>query len=171
MKVKPLSEYHTAYLCVGSNLGNKLENCRRGIAALTRDASTRLVNRSRIYQTEPVDYRNQDWFVNYAVKIATLLEPLDLLDRLKAIEHEAGRKSDPVRFGPRILDLDIIFYDKMILDHPSLAIPHPRMHKRRFVLKPLCDIDPRIPHPILKRTVQFLLEELDNTGQRITVFT
>ncbi|MEJ2285220.1 MAG: 2-amino-4-hydroxy-6-hydroxymethyldihydropteridine diphosphokinase [Desulfobacterales bacterium] len=79
MKDKTLSEYNTPYLCVGSNLGNKLENCRRGIAALTRDASTRLVNRSRIYQTEPVDYRNQDWFVNYAVKIATLLEPLDLL--------------------------------------------------------------------------------------------
>ena len=171
MNVEHLSRYHTAYLCVGSNLGNKLENCRRGIAALIRDDSTRLIDRSRIYRTEPVDYRDQDWFVNYAVKIATLLGPLALLDRLKAIEHDAGRMPDPVRFGPRILDLDIIFYDKMILDHPSLAIPHPRMHKRRFVLKPLCDIDPHIHHPVYLRTVQSLLEDLDETNQRITEIT
>ena len=166
-----MAEYHTAYICVGSNLGNKLENCRRGIAALTRDESTRLIDRSLIYQTEPVDYRHQDWFVNYAVKIATLLEPLALLDRLKAIEHDAGRMPAAVRFGPRILDLDIIFYDNLVLEHGPLMIPHPRMHKRRFVLKPICDIDPHIIHPVFRRTVQSMLEELDEADQRITEIT
>lgn len=164
-------EFHTVYICVGSNLGNKLENCRQGVAALIQDRSARLIDSSPVYQTEPVDYRDQDWFINYVVKIETLLDPLDLLHRLKSIERTVGRTQNSVRFGPRVLDMDIIFYDELVMEHRMLVIPHPRMYKRRFVLKPLCDIDPRIFHPILKRTVQSLLEELDKTGQRITVFT
>ena len=164
-------EHHTAYICAGSNLGDKLENCRRGIAELTRGAASRLINESPIYRTEPVDYKDQDWFVNYVVKIATLLEPLALLDNLKSIEQHAGRRRDLVRFGPRVLDLDILFYDDLVLDYPQLMIPHPRMHKRRFVLKPVCDIDPHIIHPVLGRTVQSLLADLDETGQRITEYT
>ena len=160
-------ERHTAYICVGSNLGNKLENCRRGVAELSRGETSRLVDQSPVYQTEPVDYKDQDWFVNYVVKMKTVLEPLVLLDRLKSIEQRAGRTPDSVRFGPRVLDLDIIFYDEMVMDHPRLVIPHPRMHKRRFVLKPVCDIDPHIHHPVLHRTMQSLLEDLDETGQRI----
>jgi 2-amino-4-hydroxy-6-hydroxymethyldihydropteridine diphosphokinase len=165
-----MAEFHTAYICVGSNLGNKLENCRLGVAELLRDETSRLVEQSLIYQTEPVDYRNQDWFVNYVVKLETTLEPLVLLDRLKSIEHHAGRPADSVRFGPRLLDLDIIFYDQTVMNHPRLVIPHPRMHKRRFVLKPICDIDPHINHPVYHRTVRSLLEDLDNTGQRIAEY-
>ena len=170
MNFKPLSEYHTAYICIGSNLGDRLENCRQGVARLIRDESSRLVEESAVYQTEPVDYRDQDWFVNYAVKIETLLDPLNLLGRLKSIESEVGRTRSSVRFGPRVLDMDIIFYDELVMDHRMLVIPHPRMHKRRFVLKPLCDIDPLIYHPVLARTVQSLLEDLDETGQRISEF-
>ena len=164
-------ERHTAFICVGSNLGDKLENCRRGVAELTRGEASRLIDESPMYQTEPVDYKDQDWFVNYVVKIATILEPLVLLDNLKSIEHSAGRIRDVVRFGPRVLDLDIIFYDDWVMDHPQLVIPHPRMHKRRFVLKPVCDIDPHIIHPILGRTVQSLLADLDETAQRIMEYT
>jgi 2-amino-4-hydroxy-6-hydroxymethyldihydropteridine diphosphokinase len=163
-------EHHTAYICVGSNLGEKLENCRRGVAELTRHGACRLMAESPIYQTEPVDYKDQDWFVNYVVKIATRLEPLALLDNLKSIEHCAGRVHDEVRFGPRVLDLDIIFYDDRVMDHSRLVIPHPRMHKRRFVLKPVCDIDPHMHHPVLGRTIQSLLADLDETGQRITEY-
>ena len=165
-----MAEFHTAYICVGSNLGNKLENCRLGVAELLRDETSRLVEQSPIYQTEPVDYRNQDWFVNYVVKVETALEPLVLLDWLKSIEHHAGRPTDSVRFGPRRLDLDIILYDQMVMNHPRLVIPHPRMHKRRFVLKPICDIDPHINHPVYHRTVESLLEEIDNSGQRIAEY-
>ena len=104
-----MAEFHTAFICVGSNLGDKLENCHQGIATLTRDESNRLIDQSLIYRTEPVGYKDQDWFINYVVKIETLLEPLALLDRFKAIERDAGRVQDTVRFGPRVLDLDIIF--------------------------------------------------------------
>jgi 2-amino-4-hydroxy-6-hydroxymethyldihydropteridine diphosphokinase len=166
-----MAELHTAFICVGSNLGGKLENCRKGIDELIRDKSCRLIGQSPVYKTEPVDYEDQDWFVNYVVKIDTALDPLTLLDKLKSIEQNAGRLADSVRFGPRVLDLDIIFYDDRVVDHPQLVIPHPRMHKRRFVLKPVCDIDPHISHPVLGRTVQALLADLDETGQRITEYT
>ena len=164
-------ERHTAFIFVGSNLGDKLENCRRGVAELTRGEISRLIDQSPIYQTEPVDYKDQDWFVNYVVKIATHLEPLILLDSLKSIQRHVGRIRDSVRFGPRVLDLDIIFYDDRVMDHPQLVIPHPRMHKRRFVLKPVCDIDPYINHPVLSCTVQSLLEDLAETGQRLTEYS
>jgi 2-amino-4-hydroxy-6-hydroxymethyldihydropteridine diphosphokinase len=160
-------EHHTAYICVGSNLGNKFENCRRAIVGLTRGEASRLIEQSPIYRTEPVDYEDQDWFVNFVVKIATHLGPLHLLQKLKSIEARAGRRRDVVRFGPRVLDLDIIFYDDLVMDAPQLSIPHPRMHKRRFVLGPVCDIDPHIKHPVLGRTVRSLREDLDETEQRI----
>ncbi|MGD9278536.1 MAG: 2-amino-4-hydroxy-6-hydroxymethyldihydropteridine diphosphokinase, partial [Desulfobacterales bacterium] len=99
---------HTAYIGAGSNIGNKLLNCKKGIAALTRPKKTVLKDCSRFYQTEPVDYNDQDWFVNSVVKIETHLDPFHLLDELKSIERDTGRVYDPIRFGPRILDLDIL---------------------------------------------------------------
>jgi 2-amino-4-hydroxy-6-hydroxymethyldihydropteridine diphosphokinase len=165
-----VNPHHIAYISVGSNLGHKLENCRKGIANLGRSGNTRLVAQSIVYRTEPIDYHDQDWFVNYVVKIETDLVPLSLLDRLKSIERTAGRKRDRIRFGPRILDLDIILYDDLVLEDPRLTIPHPRMHKRRFVLKPICDIDPDIKHPVLHRRLQSLLENLAEEGQRITEY-
>ena len=160
-------DWHTAFICVGSNLGDKLENCRKGIDALTLDSTCRLIDQSPVYKTEPVDYEDQDWFVNYVVKITTTFDPPALLEKLKSIEQHAGRIRSTVRFGPRVLDLDIIFYDDLVMDAPQLSIPHPRMHKRRFVLGPVCDIDPHIKHPVLGRTVRSLLEDLDETEQRI----
>jgi 2-amino-4-hydroxy-6-hydroxymethyldihydropteridine diphosphokinase len=129
-----------------------------------------MIDQSLVYQTEPVDYKDQDWFVNYVVKIETTLDPISLLDTLKFIERDAGRTRDAVRFGPRLLDLDIIFYDAMVVDTLKLVIPHPRMHKRRFVLKPICDIDPDIIHPVFHRTMQSLLEDLAAKDQRITEY-
>jgi 2-amino-4-hydroxy-6-hydroxymethyldihydropteridine diphosphokinase len=157
---------HTAYISVGSNLGDKLENCRRGIRRLERD-EVRLKAESRIYQTEPVDYLDQDWFINIVVKIETLLDPFRLLRLLQSIQRKAGRVQDSIRFGPRVLDLDIIFYDEVVIHSAQLVIPHPRMHKRRFVLQPLCDIDPAIMHPVLKTDVRTLLNQLDDNEQRI----
>lgn len=161
---------HIAYISVGSNLGQKVDNCRSGIAALTRSGNTRLVDQSLLYRTEPVDYLDQEWFVNCVVKIETDLDPLSLLDILKSIERAAGRIKDTIRFGPRILDLDIILYDDMVMNTPTLTVPHPRMHKRRFVLRPICDIDPAINHPVLHRTMESLLADLDEKGQRITEY-
>ena len=158
---------HLVYLSVGSNLGAKLDNCRNGIAALTRSADIQFIDQSPIYRTEPVDYQDQDWFVNCAVKIETDLDPLSLLDFIKSIEHAAGRVRDAIRFGPRVLDLDIILFDDVVQNDSKLTLPHPRMHKRRFVLKPICDIDPDINHPVLQQTMRCLLENLAEEGQGI----
>jgi len=162
---------HTVFISVGSNLGDKLTNCKMGIEALTRNDDTREVARSPFYKTDPVDYAEQDWFVNAAFKLETRLAPLELLHELKAIQRQAGRTRDPIRFGPRILDLDIIFYDHVVIETKELIIPHPRMHRRRFVLKPICDIDSQFIHPILKKNIRFLLDDLEPGTQQLELFT
>lgn len=158
---------HTAYISVGANLGDKLANCRGGVRSLIRCGDVTLQRRSKIYQTAPVDYIEQEWFVNLVVQIATRLEPPALLKRLQRIQLQAGRVNDAVRFGPRLLDMDIVLFDNLVLDSPELTIPHPRMHKRRFVLVPMCDIDPALIHPRLNQTMQSLLEGLDDPNQLI----
>ena len=158
---------HTVYIGAGSNIGDKLVNCKNGIIALSKNQKTQIKEWSQFYKTDPVDYENQDWFVNVVVKIETTLDPFYLLKILKSIERDIGRIDDPVRFGPRILDLDILLFDDLITNSSGLIIPHPRMHKRRFVLKPICDIDPTIVHPVLKKEMQYLLAILDDNEQRI----
>jgi 2-amino-4-hydroxy-6-hydroxymethyldihydropteridine diphosphokinase len=158
---------HIAYISAGSNMGDKLANCRNGLAALAESGATAIKAWSNFYKTSPVDFTEQDWFVNAVVKIETGLEPFDLLKEMNSIQIRAGRNGNPVRFGPRILDLDIILYDNIVLNLPGLAIPHPRMHRRRFVLKPLCDIDPEIIHPVLNRDIRNLLDSLDDIDQKV----
>ncbi|MGE5258326.1 MAG: 2-amino-4-hydroxy-6-hydroxymethyldihydropteridine diphosphokinase, partial [Hyphomicrobiales bacterium] len=132
-----MASLHTAYISIGSNLGDKLANCRRGVEALISGGEVRITGQSRIYATEPVDFTEQDWFINSVIRIETRLEPFDLLERMQAIQRQAGRSEETARFGPRVLDLDLLLYDQLILDDPQLSLPHPRMHYRRFVLKPL----------------------------------
>jgi len=158
---------NTAYIAVGSNLGDKRSNCARGIDALDQIRGITVTARAGTYKTAPVDYTDQDWFVNTAVRIETDLSPADLLTRLKQIERDAGRDKKGIRFGPRILDLDIIFYDELVLRTETLDIPHPRMHKRRFVLRPICDIDPTVMHPTLKLPVKSLLAAINDPDQDI----
>ena len=162
---------HIAYISAGSNMGDKLLHCRNGIASLARSETVILLAQSPFYITEPLDYRDQDWFVNAVVKIETSFDPFQLMGVLKAIERETGRKGEGIKFGPRILDLDIVLFDDVILSSPELEIPHPRMHKRRFVLQPICDIDPKIVHPVLKKKMRDLLDGLDGQGQRIVQYT
>ena len=163
-----MKQSHIAYISIGSNVGNRLDNCKNSLTSLAESKTSIIKSRSPFYMTEPVYYINQDWFVNLVVKIETGLDPFRLLDKLKLIENNAGRDHNAERFGPRILDLDIIMYDDFVINSPELIIPHPRMHKRRFVLKPVCDIDPHIVHPVLKRDMQYLLDSLDDDGQVVT---
>ncbi len=158
---------HIAFISVGSNLGDKLANCRKGVAALEEGGGIRVLARSRMYRTEPVDFADQDWFVNGVIKIETALDPGALLERIQTVQRLAGRTLEGVRFGPRVLDLDILLYDQLVLDRPGLCIPHPRMHRRRFVLIPLCDIEPGIIHPRLEMDVSSLLAALDDEGQEV----
>ena len=162
-----MEDLHIAYISVGSNMGDRLQNCLRGIEALTEDGNSRILAQSRIYTTEPVDYKDQDWFINMMVKLETTDDPFELLDHIEEIQRAAGRMQDPIRFGPRILDLDIILYDDRIIETERLAVPHPRMHKRRFVLKPICDIDPGIIHPVLKQEMQILLKSVGEKKQKV----
>jgi 2-amino-4-hydroxy-6-hydroxymethyldihydropteridine diphosphokinase len=156
----------TAYISVGSNMGDPLANCREGIRRLCDGSAVALMAQSPFYRTQPVDLLDQDWFINAAIKVSTGLTPPALMERMQAVQNEVGRKPS-VRFGPRILDLDIIFFDDRILDDPDLTIPHPRMHKRRFVLQPICDIDPQVFHPVLRLDVKTLLHRIAEDGQKI----
>jgi len=158
---------HTAFISVGSNLGRKLDNCSQGIAALTREPHTDLQEESCFYKTAPVDFKEQDWFVNSVVKVQTNLNPQRLLGTLKSIEIRQGRLKECIRYGPRILDMDIILYDHLVLHSSRLTIPHPKMHKRRFVLQPVCDIDPYIIHPVLKKRMRDLLAAIQGSSQKV----
>ena len=158
----------TAYIAVGSNLGDKQSNCEKGIAALNQTQGITVNSQAKLYKTAPVDFTDQDWFVNTAVRVVTDLAPRALLKQLKRIENAAGRIKSDIRFGPRVLDLDIIFYDNLVLNSDTLEIPHPRMHKRRFVLRPICDIDPAAMHPKYKKTVANLLDGIADPDQEIT---
>ena len=148
-------------------MGDALQNCRDGVAALLETDRIKLIAQSPFYRTAPVDFTEQDWFVNGMVKVETSFAPRELLQVLQHVQKKVGRGEEVVRFGPRVLDLDIILYDELVCEELDLIIPHPRMHKRRFVLIPLCDIDPTIVHPVLGMEMQGLLGRLGQIGQEV----
>ena len=148
------------YLALGTNLGDRLTNFNAAIESFP----TSIVHSqsSNIYETPPWGYTDQPAFLNMAVKCETDLDAASLLKRLKQIEVEFGRV-ESFRWGPRQIDIDILFYDDLILESESLTIPHPRLHERAFVLVPLADIAPDFMHPVLKKTVRELLEKADSS--------
>jgi len=152
-----------AYISLGSNLGDSLLTLRQAAAALR--ALGTVVAASPVYETDPVGLKEQPAFLNAVVELVTALEPLPLLDALLAIEAECGRERG-IRFGPRTLDLDLIWYDGMRLESDRLTLPHPRAHEREFVLRPLADIAPGID--LHGETVATLLEQLPPQGVRAT---
>lgn len=150
---------HVAYIGIGSNLGDKIAHCERAISEILTIDRHRLAARSSFFHTKPIGYAAQDWFVNGVIKIETDLEPFDLFRRLKAIEVKLGRKTT-FAGGPRVIDLDLLFFDDRRLETEELQVPHPRLHERQFVLIPLSEIDPNFIHPVLKKTAGELLKEI-----------
>ena len=150
---------HIAYIGMGSNVGNKLLQCQKAISEILRIDRHRLLAQSSFYKTQPFGYTAQDWFMNGVIKIETDLEAYELLRSLKEIESRLGRQ-ETVRWGPRVIDLDILFYDEEQIRSEELQIPHPRLHDRQFVLIPLAEIDPHLIHPVLKKTIRELLNRL-----------
>lgn len=144
-----------AYLSLGSNLGDKQHYVDTAIAKLPGT----VLAISQMYETEPVGCPNPEWYLNCAVKLETELAPEALLQSTQQIEHDLHRVRT-VKNGPRTIDIDIIFYDDLVLDAPDLIIPHPRAHERRFVLQPLLNIAPDLGHPGLQRPISALLEGL-----------
>jgi 2-amino-4-hydroxy-6-hydroxymethyldihydropteridine diphosphokinase len=153
------SNGHIAYIGIGSNIGNKVRHCEKAIAEILKANRHKLLAQSSLFKTQPIGYTSQDWFVNGVIKIETELEPLDLLRTLKAIESRMGRDRT-VRWGPRVIDLDILFFDEEEITTEEVQIPHPSLHERQFVLIPLAEIDRNLIHPVLKKTVRELLEAL-----------
>ncbi|NWF53516.1 MAG: 2-amino-4-hydroxy-6-hydroxymethyldihydropteridine diphosphokinase [Syntrophaceae bacterium] len=149
-----------AYIGIGSNLGNKRGNIHRAVKALGADPGNRRVRCSPLYATEPVGKKDQDWFVNGVISLETSLSPRELLELLLGIEKKMGRVRGE-KWGPRTIDLDILFYEDQILKEPDLQVPHPRLQERKFVLLPLRDLAPDWVHPALGKTVSRLLAELD----------
>lgn len=147
-------------MSIGSNKGNKAGNLSRAIRHLKKDAHIRVTEVSGFYRTAPQNYTDQDWFVNAALKIDTRYGPEALLDALKSMEAFLDTDGKPFRFGPRIIDLDIIYYGTQVLKTDRLELPHPRMHERCFVLKPLCDIGKTAVHPVLNLTPDALLKQI-----------
>jgi len=146
-----------AYLSIGSNKGEKKENLFQAIERLASHDYIKVMDVSSFYKTQPQNFEDQDWFVNAAVKVETSAEPMELLDILKQIEVSLDKEGKAFRFGPRKIDLDIIYFDEKVLKTDRLEIPHPRMQERCFVLRPMCDIGADTIHPVLDKTPGQLL--------------
>ena len=145
----------TAYVGMGANLGDRAKTLRCSAAALGQHPALRLIDGSDLYETDPVGYTDQPEFVNAVLKVGTALSARGLLDVLLGVERAYGRVRGE-KWGPRTLDLDLLLYDRKIIDDEGLCVPHPYLHERAFVLIPLCDLDPDGVHPLLNQTFRGL---------------
>ena len=157
----------TAYLSLGSNLGDRAANLETAIQHLGELG--RIPAQSSLYETEPVEMERQPWFLNSVVALETELMPRQLLLRTLAIELKMGRRRTQPK-GPRTIDIDILLFGNSIIDTAALTIPHPAMHQRRFVLEPLAEIAPELRHPVLKKTVREMLDALLPSGSVVRRF-
>ena len=153
-------EWHSVFLGVGSNLGGRLENIKAAAGLINTSGFSSVIKTSKIYETEPYGFKQQDKFLNCAFEVKTLLTPRSLVRLLLNIEHKLKRERK-IAMGPRTIDLDILFYDHIITSFEDAVIPHPRLHERKFALKPLCDIAPYHIHPILNKRCYRIAESLD----------
>ena len=150
------------YIGIGSNLGNTLQNCKYAIESLSQINGINPTRTSSFYKTEPVGIEKQNYFINAVVEITTTLSARDLLPALRKIERDMGRKRE-TKGGPRIIDLDLLFYGQDVIRETDLVVPHPEIHKRRFVLEPLCEIASYFIHPVFGVSIRGLKDRLTDT--------
>jgi len=154
---------HIIYLSLGTNLGNRRANLSQAVSLLPPQMMVK--TKSKVYETPPWGYTEQDDFLNQVVKATTYLEPEPLLKHIKRLEVAMGRKAS-FKYGPRLIDIDILFYDDLVLETPSLNIPHPQLHERGFVMIPLMDIAPDLIHPAKRRSIRELMAFCNTSGIR-----
>lgn len=148
------------YLGLGSNVGDKRGYLRRAVGLLESECLVRAI--SSFFSTEPVGYREQEWFLNCAARVETERSPQELLEVIQRIEAQLGRERT-IPNGPRTIDIDILLFDGLVIDSGDLTIPHPRMHERGFVLEPLAEIAANVVHPVLGVTIGELLGKMPAT--------
>jgi 2-amino-4-hydroxy-6-hydroxymethyldihydropteridine diphosphokinase len=157
---------HIVYLALGSNIGNRLANLKAAIGNLTPQMAVK--NRSSVYETPPWGFTAQAEFLNQVIMVETYLKPQALLSHLKRLEIALGRVPS-FQNGPRLIDIDILFFDDLVLDTPPLVIPHPRLHQRAFVLVPLAEIAPDLVHPVLDKPIHKLLDDMDRSDIKLFI--
>jgi 2-amino-4-hydroxy-6-hydroxymethyldihydropteridine diphosphokinase len=145
------------FLGIGTNLGNRESNLEEAVARIEEYIGP-VLDSSSIYETEPWGFQAKDEFLNMVVKVETDLTPSGILGRILMIESLLGRVRGQKQYSSRLIDIDMLFYEDMIVDEESLKIPHPLLHERKFVLVPLCEIAPELVHPVLKKSFAELLE-------------
>ena len=153
-----------AYLGLGTNLGDRWKNLKEAIKAISLKMN--VLQRSSVYETKAWGYTNQPDFLNLVIEVNTDLTPLQLLNFVKRTETELGRVEN-FRYGPRLIDIDILFYGTVIRNTARVQIPHPRLHERAFVLVPMAEIEPDFVHPVLQKTVAELLKNVDTSEVRL----
>ena len=149
---------HIVYLALGSNIGNRAVNLKEAIASLSPQMEVKA--KSRVYETPPWGYAEQEKFLNQVVMVKTYLKPEPLLKHLKRLEVALGRKAS-FQNGPRLIDIDILFYDDLVFESSALVIPHPHVHERGFVLLPMLDIAPDFVHPVKQKSVRDMIAGCD----------
>lgn len=152
------------YIALGSNVGDRVQNLRTALDHMKKSKGLKVLQVSSFYRTEPMGYEDQDWFINAAAECSTSLLPLQLMYLLQSIEEKMERHT-PFKWGPRSIDLDILFFGNRIIDEPELTVPHPLLEQRRFVLEPLAELAPDFVHPFEKKTVRELLDDLGTAQQ------
>ena len=155
---------HIIFLGLGSNMGNRLTNLKA--AVLNFSPQILVKKKSSVYETPPWGFVEQDAFLNQVIKAETYLEPEPLLRHLKRLETALGRVPN-FQNGPRLIDIDILFFDDAVIDTPPLVVPHPRLHERAFVLVPLAEIEPDFVHPTIQKPIRNLRDEVDRSEIRI----
>ena len=152
------------FIGVGSNLDDPAARCAEALCLISQVSGIKVLRQSSLYRAEPVGFEKQDWFINAVVEIRTVLNPHELLKALQRIEDTMGRVRGP-KWGPRIIDLDILLYGQETVEEDGLVIPHPHLHRRRFVLEPLCEIASYVIHPVFGVSVRGLMERLDDESR------
>ncbi len=153
-----------AFISVGSNMEDPVARCREAICHLSQVSGIKVLRQSSFYRTEPVGFEKQDWFINAVAETKTVLTPHELLKTIQEIEDKMGRVRGP-KWGPRVIDLDILLYGQGAVEDDDLVIPHPELHKRRFILEPLCEIASYTIHPVFGVSVRGLMERLDDDSR------